>query len=265
MNVQLAETHLSRWTNINDKKDQIVQIEKEIEETKKALEESQADKALLNEKIDALSEEKLRYEKIIKNKEDDDKNEKELEDRITKTFTDLTNRLDFLKKEETRNMVEYYVYNGILFLLMLGIALWLWILIKHTTDNNDATNWYLRFVPWYTPIPIFIAIFWVVIVFRNRANRYLLRIREELFKIKYSEGLLLAISRLSESTTAGAKRVTEVLDIMVKSYMNQIETSFLFESKKTERDTPVDASDISQITDTLSGLIEQVKGLTKSK
>lgn len=256
---------LNRWANVEEEKNRVTELEERIKKANEELKNSKKNNTVQKENIEALNQEKAELQKIIAQYDAEAHKQKAYEDKITETFQELNGHIDILEKEECRIQIEYYICNVILVVLVALVVLWFGYFLSHATGNVFIFNWYTQLAPWYTPIPFFAAFFWVIIVLRNRANRTLLTIRKDIFKIRYSEGLIKSISRLSDTFENGMKRVTDILDDMVKSYEHQIETSFVEESKKIERDTPVDASDISQITDTLSGLIEQVKGLTKSK
>lgn len=267
----------SRWANNDTDQEEINDLKRQLAEAKVQLQNNNKDKDAINKDRAALSEEKENLTKTIEAlkkdieerkkalKQKEDNKEKELEERITGSFKIVNEKLSILKNEEDRMKTEYVAYNFILCALSVLVIVWLIILVISITGKDSIKCWYTEIAPWYAPTPFVAAFFWVLIVFKNKANRYLLRIREELFKINYCEGLLLSISKLSKSTEEGAARVSDVLDTMVKSYINQIETSFLFESKKTERDTPVDASDITKAAEVITDFADKIKDIAKSK
>lgn len=263
LNMYINPSDSSRWSNNETDQEEINELKRQLAEAREKLKNSTEDNAGLKEDVKKLKEDIEEREKALKQKEDN--KEKELEERITGSFKILNEKLSILRNEEDRMKTEYVAYNFILCTLSVLVIIWLIILVVSITGKDSVKCWYTEIAPWYAPTPFVAAFFWVLIVFKNKANRYLLRIREELFKINYCEGLLLSISKLSKSTEEGAARVSDVLDTMVKSYINQIETSFLFESKKTERDTPVDASDITKAAEVITDFADKIKDIAKSK
>ena len=230
--------------------------DKKIKELQEQMETLQNESA----KIDQLDEIKLQIEELKeqnKIKEDDDAKEKEWDKRIRAVFDDLSKNLEILNNEEDRAQIVYRWATGVLFVLIGVFSYFMYLLVMKTSSIEDPT--YIQYVPWFTPLPFAVALFWVDVVFRNRASRHLMRIREEKFKIQYIEGLVKAINKTSLSFEEGAKNITLILNQMVNSYSRQIENSFIYESKKIERDTPVDASDIEKLCNKLTELIGKIK------
>ena len=54
---------------------------------------------------------------------------------------------------------------------------------------------------------------------------------EELFRIRYLEGLLLSVNKLSKSSDISINRINKAIDSMVESYLHQTERNFLTEDK----------------------------------
>lgn len=255
----------SRWASLDEYKEKLAELKIRIGEIKEELEISKENNAVLKEELVALTQKKENVEKKIEQKKEDVKKQEAYEDKITETFKELNGHIEILEKEEQRIQKEYNRCNWILVVLVVLVIVWFGYFLSHATGNVFIFNWYTQLAPWYTPIPFFAAFFWVIIVLRNRANRTLLTIRKDIFKIRYSEGLIKSISRLSDTFENGTKRVTDILDEMVKSYEHQIETSFIEESKKTERDTPVDASDITKAAEVITDFADKIKDIAKSK
>ena len=101
-----------------------------------------------------------------------------------------------------------------------------------------------------------IALFWLCIVQKNRASRILLAIDGELFRIKYLEGLLLSINRLSATPVDAVKRINESLDALTTSYLHQSESYNIMDKIHTSE--PV-KGELNEIISSLKELVNLIK------
>lgn len=239
-----------RLISIEGNNQKIAKYEQIIAKLKDSEHQNNIEKQALEAEINSLKEQN-------RIKEEDLAKEKEWDSRINDVFGDLNRSINTLNNEETRTQCEFWGCTIILSLLIIAIIVYLYVMVCKMSTIKEPSL--LKYSPWFTPLPFGVALFWVLIVLRNKANRYLLRIREEKFKITYIEGLVKAINKTSLSFDEGSKNITDILKSMVKSYSKQIEDSFIYESIKKERDTPIDASDIAKLYDKFSELLGKLK------
>ena len=151
--------------------------------------------------------------------------------RIKAAFNDLSGSTEYIKEEREKAISEYIDYRIIM--MILGIFLLIWICVFYGVVVKGGLNldhWY-SITPYYLPVPIFVASFWVVIVQKNRANRISIEMSNELFHIHYLEGLLMTTNRLSSNSEESIERINKVIGSMIESYLHQIEKGTVDEKR----------------------------------
>ena len=136
-----------------------------------------------------------------------------------------------VEEEKKKANNEYSFYYHALMALVILVLLWmLFLYLALFSYHVYFTDW-KSFLPYYLPIPILVALCWVFIVQKNRANKLSITMSEELFRIRYLEGLLLSVNKLSKSSDISINRINKAIDSMVESYLHQTERNFLTEDK----------------------------------
>lgn len=200
---------------------------------------------------------KLRNDKEISKNES--MIEKDWEQRIDTSFslllqqtTDIQCRKESLETE--RNLFLYGIIP-----LVIVLLIWMCQLYGTLKGFEEINiNTYTHLLPFYIPIPILAALFWICIVQKNRASKLLITLDEELFKIRYLQGLLLAINKLSTTQELAIKRINDALERMLDSYLHKIEHQSLTERMQSWMTKESDAKDCSTL---IREFIETLKEL----
>ena len=203
-----------------EQKERIIQLKEQEEK-------DQSNPAIIQELENALKEKESLIERLKKEKSES-KEERMVENEWDKRIKDS---FDYLKEQteniEARKRVldgEYYLflYAPILFVILLII--WFCRLYAHLVGlEQPIIETYTHLLPYYVPIPIIGALFWVCIVQKNRASKLIIALEEELFHIRYQQGLLMAINKLSLNPEEAVNRINHTLDIMMNSYLKHTE------------------------------------------
>lgn len=125
-----------------------------------------------------------------------------------------------IEDEQKRlNFLYYgYIIGGILSLAALTFSIYFFI------QNRSAFVKWTDCIPFYLPISFCAAILWICIFQMNRAQRQLIIIANQLHRIKYIEGLLLAINNLSSDVSEGIATIKNVINNIIQNYLQSNES-----------------------------------------
>lgn len=205
-----------------EQKERIIQLKEEEEKER-------SNPVVIQELENALKEKESLIERLKKEKSESKKEqivENEWEKRIKDSFEYL--------KEQTRNIeerkrildAEYHLFLYSPLLMVILLIIWFCKLYAHLIGLEEPSiETYTHLLPFYIPIPIIGALFWVCIVQKNKASKLLIALEEELFHIRYQQGLLMSINKLSLNPDEAINRINHTLDIMMNSYLNHAEHS----------------------------------------
>lgn len=205
-------TQIDQERNKGDKADQnlLTTLEKSLGETQSQIEQKQKE------------QEEVKIEKQA---------ETNWDKRIEDAFSILKSCTVSVEEEKEKANNEYNFYYHALMALVILVLLWmLFLYLTLFSFHVYFTDW-KSFFPYYLPIPILVAFCWVLIVQKNRANKLSITMSEELFRIRYLEGLLLSVNKLSKSSDISINRINKAIDSMVESYLHQTECNLLTEDK----------------------------------
>lgn len=198
-------------------------IAKQIENEEK----SNSNSLVLNNLKAVFRELEERHEQLVKEKKEsrnDDMIEKDWSLRIQESFEYLSNQTLYIKERRESLDAEYHLFLYALPVLFLLLLIWFCHLYAHLKGIEVITiQTYSHLLPFYIPVPILVALFWICIIQKNRANKMLIAIDEELFRINYLQGLLLAINKLSATPQLAIKRINDALDTLTSSFLHQTE------------------------------------------
>ncbi|MCS2842903.1 FlxA-like family protein [Bacteroides uniformis] len=143
-----------------------------------------------------------------------------LKTQIKETFKDLQTYIKPIEDEQKRlNFLYYgYIIGGILSLAALTFSIYFFI------QNRSAFVKWTDCIPFYLPISFCAAILWICIFQMNRAQRQLIIIANQLHRIKYIEGLLLAINNLSSDVSEGIATIKNVINNIIQNYLQSNES-----------------------------------------
>ena len=181
----------------------------DVEELKKRLKEVEGDIARMRKEKNEV----LNKEQIIQ----------DWDEKIQQTFSYLKQSTVDIESEKQKASQEYEHIMNMIYVLCVIVLVWLFAVYKVLFVSKLWFTGWMSFLPYYLPIPLFIAIFWALIVQKNRASKLSITLSDELYKIRYMEGLLLAVNKLSDTTQSSVSRINKALDLMVEIYMHQVE------------------------------------------
>lgn len=252
----LPQTIVTELERLREARESIKkQIDSEEKKGKKKDENkiSELNKSLdsLNTRIEYLQAE---YAKI----REESKIEKDLDQRIKESFKELSSYTKVIEKErETLNREYTFVCLGIV-TTVIFFVIWICNFYGLVLENKLIIPHWYNIIPYYSPIPIFVAIFWVLIYQKNRASRLSNILSEELFQIHYLEGLLVTTNRLTPDSSSSIERLNSTIDSMVNSYLSRLEAQ---KTDKISNDStglvPIDVETILKYSKELIQLVKK--------
>lgn len=199
--------------------------------------------------------EQLRLEK--KESENDDMLEKDWDQRIKDSFNYLSNQTQCIKERRQTLDAEYHIFLYALFVLAILMVIWFCKLYGYLEGIGVIKiETYTHLLPFYIPVPIMAALFWLCIVQKNRASKLLIALDEELFRINYLQGLLLATNKLAETPQSAIKRINKALNSLTNSFLHQTEN---YNMADKIQNLDIKGSDVTENLSTIKDLITVLK------
>ena len=233
-------------------------ISAQLEKEKKR---EQPDKEIIQylEKLKVTSDKEI--EDLYKERslqELEEASEKDWSEKIKETFDQLRRCTVDIEDEKRKADTEYHLFLFGLILPSIILLIWLCNLYGFIiSDNNPIHNW-IGFLPYYLPVPIFIALFWLLIVQKNRAGKISIALSERLFHIKYLEGLMIAVNRLSANSQDAIEMINRSIDKMVNGYLLRVTKDSIDELRLNEIEKKEVNEDIyMKIIEKLAEIIKQ--------
>lgn len=245
-------TELERLRSARESVLKQIEAEKKKEDKKdeNRLEELNSTLTSLNVRIEALQKDNARIKEATQI-------EQSMEARIKDAFKELSRYTGVLEKERNTLVREYnFICTGIVITTIIFITWLCKIYGLVLADKLVLVDWY-DIIPYYLPIPVFVAVFWVLIIQKNRANRLSYRLSEELFQIHYLEGLLLTSNKLLLDPEVSVERFNLAINSIVSSYLKRLESAQ--DKSEDEKMMPINATDAENIIKSLKELIQTVK------
>ena len=149
--------------------------------------------------------------------------EKNWDTKIQQAFVALKKCTSTIEEEKNIASNEYQRIINIIYVLSTLVVVWLISIYKAIFISHIFFGGWVNFLPYYLPIPLFLVVFWVLIVQKNRASKLSITLSDELYRIRYMEGILLAINKLSDNSESSITRINKALDVMVESFLHQVE------------------------------------------
>ena len=156
--------------------------------------------------------------------------EKNWDEKIQQAFTTLKECTEAIEQQKDIASQEYQRITNIIYVLCIIVLVWVFSIYKAIFVTQIYFNSWISFLPYYLPIPLFIVVFWVLIVQKNRANKLGITLSNEIYQIRYMEGLLLATNKLSINSETSISRINKAIDVMIESYLHQVEHSGIDEN-----------------------------------
>ncbi len=183
--------------------------------------------------------------------------ERDWNEKIREAFTYLHESSSDMQDERKKVDTEYHFFLYGLILPAIILLIWLCKLYGLIISLKCPFDNWMCFLPYYLPVPLFVAVFWIFIVQKNRASKLSIALSERLYHIKYLEGLLMTVNRLAPNSQESINRINQSLDTVVKAFVSKI----VKESMDEHRVEELEKNEISQ--DVYFKIIEKLTDIVK--
>lgn len=169
-------------------------------------------------------------------------------------FQDLSRDME---RERESYSTEYRFFVVLMTVPLVGAVIWVTKFMEFLFNCGNQIHSWFEIVPYYVPISLMIAVFWVSLVQKNRADRNREQLSEKLHGIHYLEGLLMMINRMPTPSVDNMKRINDLVDKIAAQYLAQ--------AREHQKD-PVDSNNdqllpvmekLDHITDTIAKVIKK--------
>lgn len=202
-----------------------------------ALNESPVDEkklSMLREKLKELGVAFIESKKTIDSIKTDAAEEERLRVRIDRAFDELgqDSHLDY---EMARLRTEYRMTLWAIPIL-ISVFIALYVIFLFNLKSLCLANWY-EYMPYTMSVPIFVALLWLMVYLKNRANKISIELSAQVYNIHYIEGLLKLTNSMSRSSTRALENIERIVDNMVDSFLENMKRQQLGENNlsKIER------------------------------
>lgn len=126
----------------------------------------------------------------------------------------------------------------------------------HRIKLESLSALWTNYIPFYLPVPLCAGLLWAFIFQMNRAQRQLVVLTDKLHHVKYIEGLLLAIARLSTDMAEGASKIRQTIDRIIGNYLHQPHD---LTEVRLQKEAEKDSLDLGELTKLMREIKEVVK------
>lgn len=126
----------------------------------------------------------------------------------------------------------------------------------HRINLESLSALWTNYIPFYLPVPLCAGLLWAFIFQMNRAQRQLVVLTDKLHHVKYIEGLLLAIARLSTDMAEGASKIRQTIDRIIDNYLHQPHD---LTEARLQKEAEKDSLDLGELTKLMREIKEVVK------
>ena len=126
----------------------------------------------------------------------------------------------------------------------------------HRIKLESLSALWTNYIPFYLPVPLCAGLLWAFIFQMNRAQRQLVVLTDKLHHVKYIEGLLLAIARLSTDMAEGAAKIRQTIDRIIDNYLHQPHD---LTEARLQKEAEKDSLDLGELTKLMREIKEVVK------
>lgn len=154
-------------------------------------------------------------QKILKKKYLADET-KELNNKISPLTLNSQDLLVELTCEKKRLNVTFYVYAGLIIIVIGFLMGWETYLVSNIYIEFQPEDW-MKCLIFYLPIPISAGLLWAFIYQMNRAQRQLVRIAERIHIIRYKNALISTSMNLYSDGLKNEDHVATLIDGIMKS------------------------------------------------
>lgn len=155
--------------------------------------------------------------------------ETKISEKISKSFEDLKGYAKVIEDEKDKIKWEYRITLwSIPFLIALFFGLYIWFLIHYNTNHDDFNTW-ISFMPYTMLVPIFVALMWLCVYLKDRANQISIELSTRLFNIHYLEGLMKLTNVVSTTHEDSLMKLDKATASLMDSYLAQVKHNHITE------------------------------------
>ena len=185
----------------------------------------------IRKKLGGIDNRIAKRERAIEMKNETKDAQNTMKSRIEQGFKQLENGILPLKNEKDRLTTLYWIYfctSVAVFLALVAyeiVFLCIW--------DGTVKNWF-DMAPFYLPVPLIAGLLWAFIHQMNRAQAQLLGISKVMYRIKYIEGLLLAINQISYDVNGTSMKIADVMNRMIDAFLTRTGDDILEDIKNAK-------------------------------
>lgn len=226
-NAKVKDQHeeQKRFDNLKNRR---LGLKKQYEE---ALNESPVDEkklSMLREKLEELGVAVIESKRTIDNIKTDTAEEERLRIRIDKAFDTLSK--DKHLDDEIARLRKEYIITLVAIPVLISVFVVLYVVFLFSLKDLCLVNWY-EYMPYTMSVPIVVALLWLLVYLKNRANKISIELSAQVYNIHYVEGLLKLTSSMSRSSALAFENIERVVDNMVDSFLEKMKRQQIEEQK----------------------------------
>ena len=263
--------------NVRIKLSQMLDVEDETEKLRKINDERNR----LQEKIDREKQKPKPDEKAIKDfeirlreltsiynrlkgsrtqAESDKKVEKNISDKISNSFDELKDYSTILDNEKKKIKWEYRVALWLIPILIIMFLVFYGFFISFYSHNHNMFTTWASFLPYTIILPIFVALLWLCVYLKDRANKISIELSTRLFNIHYLEGLMKLTNSVSPTHEDALRKLDQAVESLMHSYLSQVGYNHISEMELSKMEMKeFETNPYWKVIQELKGLIKLIR------
>lgn len=178
------------------------------------------------------------------------------DEKIKNAFYKLSEEVDILTTEATHLKIEFRIYVVLLIIPLFVAGFCFYTIFKDISWISLLLKNPIGLLPYYSPLPFAIALFWVLIVQKNRAQKLYIQIEHEIFNLNYLKSLLLMVNQLSNNREDAINTIHNAVNKQVDYILSQIDRT---QDRVLLKEKEFDEKEINELNKFAVKLTELVK------
>lgn len=227
----------SQLINFEDVKTQMNRIVSERQALKEEIVKQRKKKTQDTELIEELEGKLARLtsiyneiERTIFKAESDTIIEQKISNKIDEAFKSLQENATILENEKETIKYEYYISLCLIGILILLFFVFYSLFLCDFRSNREIFISWISFLPYTILIPIFVALIWMCVYFKDRSNKISIELSTRIFNIHYLEGLMKLTNSVASSHEESLRKLDEAAGSLMESYLQQIRNNNITEN-----------------------------------
>lgn len=169
-------------------------------------------------------------ERTIFKAESDTIIEQKISNKIDEAFKSLQENATILENEKETIKYEYYISLCLIGILILLFFVFYSLFLCDFRSNREIFISWISFLPYTILIPIFVALIWMCVYFKDRSNKISIELSTRIFNIHYLEGLMKLTNSVASSHEESLRKLDEAAGSLMESYLQQIKNNNITEN-----------------------------------